>query len=127
RQLLQMIADQKAPRALVTAITRETSGNPFFIREVLLHLIEAGTLVKEEGRWDASGAVGGVRLPRPGGQGAGGRPRRPGGAAGGRRGGWRRWRPYSRRWCASTSRRRWRGSGRRRGSMRWTKCWRRSC
>src|SRR5262249_3812322 len=38
QELLATIADQKVPQAIVNAITRETSGNPFFIREVLLHL-----------------------------------------------------------------------------------------
>src|SRR5262249_49087647 len=35
RELLATIADQEVPEQLVRAITRETSGNPFFIREVL--------------------------------------------------------------------------------------------
>src|SRR5262249_56276388 len=47
QELLQLIADQNVPQELVTAITRETSGNPFFIRELLLHLVEEPTLVNE--------------------------------------------------------------------------------
>src|SRR5262249_20957910 len=61
QELLTMIADQKVPQALVTAITRETSGNPFFIREVLLHLVEEGTLA--HGRWSAAVAVEAMRIP----------------------------------------------------------------
>src|SRR5262249_41945859 len=63
RELLETVADQQVPRALVTTITQETSGNPFFIREVLLHLVEAGTLVREGGRWSAAVAVEAMRIP----------------------------------------------------------------
>src|SRR5262245_3408220 len=63
QELLAMITDQKVPPALVTAITQETSGNPFFIREVLLHLVEEGTLVREGGRWSAAVAVEAMRIP----------------------------------------------------------------
>jgi predicted ATPase len=36
---------------LAAALYRETEGNPFFIREVLAHLIETGKIVHENGRW----------------------------------------------------------------------------
>ena len=45
-QLLETIADQEVPDALVAAISAETSGNPFFIREVLLHLVEEGKIFR---------------------------------------------------------------------------------
>src|SRR5262249_13672571 len=45
RELLEAVSDQDVPQPLVDTIVRETSGNPFFIREVLLHLVETGTLV----------------------------------------------------------------------------------
>ena len=38
-------------RALAAALFQETEGNPFFIAEVLTHLVEEGKLVREEGRW----------------------------------------------------------------------------
>jgi class 3 adenylate cyclase len=38
-------------QALAVALHQETEGNPFFIREVLSHLIETGKLVREGGRW----------------------------------------------------------------------------
>src|SRR5262245_46746758 len=63
KELLATIADQEVPEALVSAITRETSGNPFFIREVLLHLTEEGTLVHAGGRWRATVAVQAMRIP----------------------------------------------------------------
>ena len=38
-------------QALAAALHQETEGNPFFIREVLAHLIETGKIVHEGGRW----------------------------------------------------------------------------
>ncbi|MGH8973952.1 MAG: ATP-binding protein, partial [Acidimicrobiia bacterium] len=38
-------------RQLVQAVWSETEGNPFFVGEVLRHLIESGALAKEDGRW----------------------------------------------------------------------------
>ncbi|HLA24068.1 MAG TPA: protein kinase [bacterium] len=32
-------------------IYRETEGNPFFVEEVLKHLVESGAIYREEGRW----------------------------------------------------------------------------
>jgi class 3 adenylate cyclase/tetratricopeptide (TPR) repeat protein len=63
RELLEAVADQEVPQPLVDTITRETSGNPFFIREVLRHLVETGTLVREGGRWTARTAIEEMRLP----------------------------------------------------------------
>jgi class 3 adenylate cyclase len=40
-----------ARQALAAALHQETEGNPFFIREVLAHLIETGKIVHEGGRW----------------------------------------------------------------------------
>ena len=42
---------QPARQALAAALYQETEGNPFFIREVLAHLIESGKIVHEDGRW----------------------------------------------------------------------------
>ena len=44
RELLESLADHEVPQAFVVAVTRETNGNPFFIRAVLLHLLEEGAL-----------------------------------------------------------------------------------
>jgi predicted ATPase len=38
-------------QALAAALHQETEGNPFFIREVMAHLIETGMIVHENGRW----------------------------------------------------------------------------
>src|SRR5262249_6473972 len=63
RELLETVVDQEMPEVLVGTITRETSGNPFFIREVLLHLVETRTLVRESGRWTARTPIAEMRLP----------------------------------------------------------------
>ena len=42
---------QAGRQALAAALYQETEGNPFFIREVLAHLIETGKIVHENGRW----------------------------------------------------------------------------
>ncbi len=47
---------QAGRRLLAAALCRETEGNPFFIREILTHLVEEGKLYRdEEGRWTAGG------------------------------------------------------------------------
>jgi AAA ATPase domain len=50
-ELLTTIAEQDVPEALIDAISAETEGNPFFIRETLLHLIDTGALYREDGAW----------------------------------------------------------------------------
>lgn len=63
-ELLATVADQKAPDALVAAISAETSGNPFFIREVLLYLVEEGRIFRREGQWTSSLPVEDMGIPR---------------------------------------------------------------
>ncbi len=43
-----------AGMAFATLVHRETSGNPFFVGEVLRHLAETGALVEHGGRWTSS-------------------------------------------------------------------------
>jgi class 3 adenylate cyclase/tetratricopeptide (TPR) repeat protein len=62
-RLLNVIAEQDVPDDLVRAIGEETEGNPFFIREVLLHLIEEGKVLTEEGRWRATLSIAEVGIP----------------------------------------------------------------
>jgi class 3 adenylate cyclase len=45
------------------ALLHETDGNPFFVREVLLHLVESGALVQQEGRWVGAAPLEEVGLP----------------------------------------------------------------
>jgi len=58
--LLSALAEDDADAAslegrhrLAEALAKETEGNPFFIGEVITHLVEEGRLVKEAGRWRA--------------------------------------------------------------------------
>lgn len=51
-----MLGVGNAPAGLAERIWRETSGNPFFAVELMRSLVEAGALVREDGRW---------RLTRP--------------------------------------------------------------
>ena len=46
---------QGAEQAFIEAMSKQTEGNPFFIREMLLHLREEGFLVWEERRWALQG------------------------------------------------------------------------
>jgi len=48
---------------LAQAIHAETEGNPFFVVEVVRHLIETGGLVQRDGRWAAAGAVEELGIP----------------------------------------------------------------
>jgi class 3 adenylate cyclase/tetratricopeptide (TPR) repeat protein len=62
-ELLQTVADQDVPEVLIKAIDTETEGNPFFIREVLLHLIEEGKIFRQDGRWTSNLATGELGIP----------------------------------------------------------------
>src|SRR5262245_8867367 len=48
--LVEAIGRQEPNPGLVRALSDETDGNPFFIREVLIHLVEEGKLYRERGR-----------------------------------------------------------------------------
>jgi DNA-binding SARP family transcriptional activator/tetratricopeptide (TPR) repeat protein len=54
-------AGRGAPTALVDAVHARTAGNPFFVEEVMRHLIETGGVFEADGRWAvAPPAAGGV-------------------------------------------------------------------
>jgi class 3 adenylate cyclase/tetratricopeptide (TPR) repeat protein len=46
-----------AERALTAALHRETEGNPFFLHEVLRHLVESGRIAVRDGRWEGPVAL----------------------------------------------------------------------
>jgi class 3 adenylate cyclase len=48
---------------LATAIYRETSGNPFFVGEIVRHLVESGALFVRDGRWTSDLTLADVGLP----------------------------------------------------------------
>ncbi len=62
-ELLETLAAHEVPEALSQAIGRETEGNPFFIRELILHLVEAGKLYRTEGRWQTDFSIEELGLP----------------------------------------------------------------
>ena len=51
RAMLQALTEQVAPEELVRVIDSETEGNPFFVEEVYLHLVESGVLFDDDGRF----------------------------------------------------------------------------
>ena len=50
-------------RELAGALVTETEGNPFFIGEVLRHLVESGAIVRTDGRWSSDHAVADLGIP----------------------------------------------------------------
>ncbi len=63
RAMLRGLAGQPAPEQLVRVIDRETEGNPFFVEEVYLHLVESGVLLDEHGRMRADLQLDEVSVP----------------------------------------------------------------
>ncbi len=54
----------EAGQRLALAISRETDGNPFFVTEVLRHLLETGAITRDAmGRWVAVDTLEGTALP----------------------------------------------------------------
>ena len=49
-EMLSALAGQQVPEQLVRVVDGETEGNPFFVEEVYLHLVESGVLLDEHGR-----------------------------------------------------------------------------
>ena len=47
KELVDAVTEREVPAAWVEALTEETSGNPFFVREVLLNLDQEGALASE--------------------------------------------------------------------------------
>jgi class 3 adenylate cyclase/tetratricopeptide (TPR) repeat protein len=61
--MLRSLAGQPVPEQLVHVIDRETEGNPFFVEEVYLHLVESGVLFDAHGRMRADLQVDEVSVP----------------------------------------------------------------
>lgn len=49
--------------AFAEIVERETAGNPFFVSELLRHLVESGLMVREDGRWTGDLALGVLEVP----------------------------------------------------------------
>lgn len=61
--LLADRAGHDAPEPFVRLLSENTDGNPFFIEEVLLHLVETGAIVQRDGMWTTDLAPGDIGLP----------------------------------------------------------------
>jgi class 3 adenylate cyclase/tetratricopeptide (TPR) repeat protein len=61
--LLGTIANQDVPETFVNLITTETDGNPFFIRELILHLVEEKKIFPEDGRWTSDLTIEKMGIP----------------------------------------------------------------
>ena len=62
-KLLTAITEHEVPEAFVHAISDETDGNPFFIREVLIHLADEGKIFQQDGRWISNVSVSEMGIP----------------------------------------------------------------
>src|SRR4029453_16696706 len=62
-EMLSALAGQPVPEQLVRMVECETEGNPFFVEEVYLHLVESGVLLDERGRIRPALRLGEVSVP----------------------------------------------------------------
>ncbi|MBI2913244.1 MAG: AAA family ATPase [Chloroflexi bacterium] len=63
-QMLKAHGRGDPPPSLVSLIYDETEGNPFFVEELVRHLLEQGKLLDPEGRWLSEYPVGEIEVPR---------------------------------------------------------------
>jgi class 3 adenylate cyclase/tetratricopeptide (TPR) repeat protein len=64
QDLLDALAEHEVAEATAATLTAETDGNPFFLREVLRHLIEEGAIFRgPDGRWTSDVPVGKLGIP----------------------------------------------------------------
>ena len=62
--LLAALAEHEVSEAAVAALASETAGNPFFLREVLAHLVEEGQVYPgPDGRWASDLAIRELGIP----------------------------------------------------------------
>lgn len=61
--LLAEAAGHAPPDAFVRAIHEETEGNPFFIEEIVRHLVESGAIVHRDGRWTSDRRIEEMGIP----------------------------------------------------------------
>src|SRR5262249_55236463 len=63
REMLDVIGAEAPPEPLVQAVQSETSGNPFFVRELLLYLKESGKILNEGQSWLTKLSVEELEIP----------------------------------------------------------------
>jgi class 3 adenylate cyclase len=63
-RLVSFLLDvDELPDSVRARILERSEGNPFFLEEIVRHLIDDGLLAKENGRWRAQTGIGGVEIP----------------------------------------------------------------
>ena len=63
-RLVSLLLDVEAlPDGVRRRILERSEGNPFFLEEIVRHLIDEGSLVRKEGRWVARGAIEELTIP----------------------------------------------------------------
>jgi tetratricopeptide (TPR) repeat protein len=63
RAMLVALRGENVPEPLARAISRETEGNPFFVQEIVRHLVDEGILGGEGAPWTSRSRLADVRLP----------------------------------------------------------------
>jgi class 3 adenylate cyclase len=61
--MLTAAAGHAPPAPFARALQRETEGNPFFIEEIVRHLIETGTIVQRDGQWTSDRSIEDMGIP----------------------------------------------------------------
>ena len=62
--LVHLLLDvDDVPPSLQARILERAEGNPFFLEEIVRHLIDVGAIERVDGRWRAGGALGDVDIP----------------------------------------------------------------
>ncbi len=65
KEFLDLITGQDPPVGFARLLREQTEGNPFFIGEVLRHLVESGAVAVVDGQWQAEGGGAAASLPIP--------------------------------------------------------------
>jgi tetratricopeptide (TPR) repeat protein len=63
RAMLEALRREQVPEALARAITRETEGNPFFVQELVRHLVDEGLLGRDAAPGMSPSRLTDLRLP----------------------------------------------------------------
>src|SRR6266540_2273448 len=58
-----LLSVEELPRKVHGEILQRAEGNPFFLEEIIRHLIDEGRIVRSGDRWRAASSIGGVVIP----------------------------------------------------------------
>jgi class 3 adenylate cyclase len=58
-----LLAVEDLPRSVHARILERAEGNPFFLEEIVRHLIDEGSIVRADDRWHAAPSIGDVEIP----------------------------------------------------------------